>query len=29
MERAGGSAIVTSEPGEGTEVALRLPWGPA
>ncbi len=25
MERAGGTATVTSEPGEGTEVALRLP----
>jgi phage shock protein PspC (stress-responsive transcriptional regulator)/signal transduction histidine kinase len=25
MERAGGSAVVTSEPGEGTEVALRMP----
>jgi signal transduction histidine kinase len=25
MERAGGTATVTTEPGEGTEVALRLP----
>jgi signal transduction histidine kinase len=25
MERAGGSAVVTSTPGEGTEVELRLP----
>jgi signal transduction histidine kinase len=25
LERAGGSAIVTSAPGEGTEVELRLP----
>jgi signal transduction histidine kinase len=25
MERVGGSAVVTSAPGEGTEVELRLP----
>jgi signal transduction histidine kinase len=25
LERAGGTAVVTSTPGEGTEVELRLP----
>jgi hypothetical protein len=25
MRRVGGSAIVRSEPGEGTEVSLRIP----
>jgi signal transduction histidine kinase len=25
LERAGGTAIVTSTPGEGTEVELRVP----
>jgi signal transduction histidine kinase len=28
MERAGGTATVTTAPGEGTEVALRLPRSP-
>jgi signal transduction histidine kinase len=28
MERLGGTAVVTSSPGEGTEVELRLPEGP-
>ncbi len=27
MERLGGTAAVTSSPGEGTEVELRLPEG--
>jgi signal transduction histidine kinase len=29
LERAGGRATITSEPGRGTEVELRLPRGPA
>ena len=29
LERAGGSASITSEPGKGTEVELRLPRSPA